>query len=552
MILFHLSKERKVNYSMTCKAAIRAIFMIVLLVSLMIPQEVFAAEKGAEVPKGDILIIYSDAVSDKDMEAVSDMVEILTYQAFQVSYASASQSVAVLGQFDYIICYHINRYETAFSKALLDRSSQNTNIMIVGNGLMQDYLEQYHENSSRKRMPYVSDQTEVGKISYYFDTMSQKEGLIEEPDGFVFMTGEKIEKTGQLQVGDIEGYVVAKWDNITHMPTSDMDNNLVKAIFAREVALWKWPYEGEPHIYAQYIVINEVYPFQDPEKLMEVIKIMTSIQEPFVISVMPVYANGDYPAMQRFCEVLRYAQDNGGTIIMHSPINQKTSIDSQLLNEYITIAIKYYLSQGVYPMAIQAPKAWMYDEEAMNVIGRFGTVFTTNEDDPLVEFPRDAHTNKVYQYGHQWIGPAIALDYSGISYTKVYSTAVYINMSEDLDVISDKVNACRQSFVPLKSLWDIEHTFWTDEDLMSYKNHIIMLNHERVEKTFVPSEYEENFEYKRNILQRFSKDLTNENRKLIVAVVIVSVLFLIFILVARRNNRRKFFYHGEADSEKEE
>ena len=123
-------------------------------------------------------------------------------------------------------------------------------------------------------------------------------------------------------------------------------------------------------------------------------------------------------------------------------------------------------------------------------------------------------------------------------------------MTEDLNVIADKVNACRESFVPLKSLWDIEHHFWTDEDVMSYKNHIILLNGKRVEKTFEPTEYDETYEYKRNMLQRFSKDLTKENQKLIVAVIIVSVLFISFILIARRNNRRKFFYPEDKKQKK--
>lgn len=540
------------NYNTTYKSLLQIAGILVVAIYLCVAMSVnVLADTASEtVPQGDILVIYSDAASEMEMEAVSDIVEILTYQAFQVSYASASESIAVLGQFDYIICYHIERYSTAFSQALFERSSNDTEIMIIGNEMLQGYLDLYNKESSRDRMSYVRDDTEIGKVTYLFDSLSEKEGLTEEENGFTFLSGSDVEKTGTLQVGDTTGYIVAKWNNITHMAVSDMENALIKAIFSREVALWKWPYKGEPHIYAQYIVINEVYPFQDPDKLLEVIDLMKSMQEPFVISVMPVYVNGEYPAMQKFCEVLRYAQDNGGAIIMHSPINQKNEIDADLMNEYITIALKYYINQGVYPMAIQAPSAWMYDDDAMEVIGRFGTVFTTDEEDPLVEFPEDTHTNKVYKYGHQWVGPSIALDYSGVSYTKVYSTAVYIDMTEDIDIIADKVDACRVSFVPLKSLWDVEHNFWTDEDLMSYKNHIILLNGERVEKTFEPTEYDEEYEYQRNMLQRFSKDLTKENQKLIVAVVIVSAIFISFILIARHNNRRKFFYQEEKNHKK--
>ena len=68
-----------------------------------------------------------------------------------------------------------------------------------------------------------------------------------------------------------------------------------------------------------------------------------------------------------------------------------------------------------------------------------------------------------------------------------------------------------------------------------------------MDKTYVPAERETDFSYKRNQLQRFSRDLTNENHKLLVAVVIVALLFIAFIIVARRNNRSRFFYEDEED-----
>ncbi len=503
---------------------------------------VFAAEEAVvlesanmEVPDGDILVVYSDAASEAEVEAVSDIVEVLTYQAFQVSFGKASECTNALQRFKYIICYDIDKSQPAFLQAIMERKKAGAKIMIIGNSFMKSYMDMQNKQDN-----YVMDDKKVGKITYYFDSLTVKEGLVEEGE-FLFLVKGVNNQEGILEVGTTKGYVVADIGNITHMPVSDMQNKLVKAIFAREVAYWKWMYAGEPHAYAQYIVLNEVYPFQEPEKLMEVVNLMVEMQVPFVISVMPVYVNGDYPAMQRFCEILRYAQDNGGTIIMHSPINQKNEIDAKLMDEYITMAIQYYINQEVYPMALQVPSAWMYDENAIEILSHFGTIFTTNEEDKLVEFPEDKHTNEVYADGHQWVGATVALDYSGVSYTKTYSTAVYIGMEEDSDIIREKINACRNSFVPLKSLWDIEHNFWTEEDQMSYDNRIITLNGERKEKNYQATVYEEEYDYHRNMLKKFSKDLAEENRKLVIAVVIVSSIFLIFLLIARYNNKRKFF-----------
>ena len=94
----------------------------------------------------------------------------------------------------------------------------------------------------------------------------------------------------------------------------DLANRLIKAAVQKEIALWKWPYNGEPHTYAQYIVLNRVYPYQDPNQLLEIVNYLVEKREPFVVAVMPIYTNGTFPAMQKFCEILRYAQDNGGTV----------------------------------------------------------------------------------------------------------------------------------------------------------------------------------------------------------------------------------------------
>ena len=83
--------------------------------------------------------------------------------------------------------------------------------------------------------------------------------------------------------------------------------------------------------------------------------------KPFVISVMPIYANGDYPAMKRFCEVLRYAQANGGTIILHAPITVREGENKDQVWDYLTIAMQAYINYGIYPVAVQLPESYMFE-----------------------------------------------------------------------------------------------------------------------------------------------------------------------------------------------
>jgi hypothetical protein len=128
-----------------------------------------------------------------------------------------------------------------------------------------------------------------------------------------------------------------------------------------------------------------------------------------------------------------------------------------------------------------------------------------------------------------------------------YSTAVPISLEADTAEILKIVNACRSSSIPLKSLWDMDHSYWMEKDLMTYNGHSLILNDKKKDLEFVPSTYSEKYNYHRNMLQRFSRDLTSQNRMLIVMVGITSILFLLFIFLARYNNRRNYFFGGREE-----
>lgn len=528
------------------------VFFLCLMTGVFCYEEQVNAEEQT-LPEGEILLIYSDGASNGQMSSVMSIVESLTCQSFQVTYAPASNCLGELERFNSIICYDVTRYPTELiaevyereqaGNAILrqrenDKNSSGINdirLLFIGNDFLHSYLDQ----TGRRNAYEISDK-KVGNLQYSFGSQNQKEALVREEE-FLFLTGEMDYRQGSLNVAGTEGYFCARQGPLYHIATTDMEEALVNAAFVQEAARWKWPYDGEPHIYAQYILLDQVYPFQDPDKLLEIVNYLINKKEPFVISVMPVYNNGNYPAMQHFCEVLRYAQANGGIIVIHSPINQMPEFDPDLVNEYLTTAISIYMEQGVYPMALQVPRNWMFNSDTIEVMSRFRTIFLEDEEDPLIAADEEVYTNEVYQDGHQWISPAITLDASGVSFLKVSSSAVSFDVTDEMESIEAKVQACIESEVPLKSLWDIEHSFWTDEDLMTYRNHIIMVNNKRVENKFEATEYDDDFQYNRNMLQRFSKDLSSENSKLLIAVVVVSTLFIIFILTARRHSRKKFF-----------
>jgi hypothetical protein len=531
----------------------KVVFILFSLLVLPFSSVSAMAQESSALPLGEILIIYSDGASVEDIENVKSMVEYLTYQRFQVTYAPALECLGELKAFSCILCYKLERYPKELIIELKEREDkgnailkaregiQNSSgendirLLFVGNDFIRTYL-----NETGMEHSYIDSTKQTGKMQYYFSDSIAKEALVKE-NNFLFLSDELDYQAGTLEVEGTAGYICARIGALSHIPVTDFENNLVKAAFIREAAKWKWPYNGEPHTYAQYMVLDQIYPFQNTKKLLQIVNYFIAKKEPFVITVMPVYNHGNYPAMQRFCEVLRYAQANGGTILLHSPINQMPDFDIDLVNEYITAAIDIYVEQGVYPMGIQVPRNWMFNCNTIEVMSHFRTVLVSEEEDTLIQDAKDVNTNLVYKDGHQWIAPSIPLDSSNVSYLKTNSFAVFINITEDMDMIENKINTCISSFVPLKSLWDIEHSFWTEEDVMNYKNHIILINGKRIENNFTATAYDENFKYNRNRLQRYSKDLSKVNKKLVAAVVATCLIFFWFILMARYRNKQTFF-----------
>lgn len=69
-----------------------------------------------------------------------------------------------------------------------------------------------------------------------------------------------------------------------------------------------------------YFMIDEVYVFSDLNKICGWAEALHENGIPFLVRIMPLYQNLDYPAFLRFTQALRYMQSRGGTIVIHEPL----------------------------------------------------------------------------------------------------------------------------------------------------------------------------------------------------------------------------------------
>ena len=79
-----------------------------------------------------------------------------------------------------------------------------------------------------------------------------------------------------------------------------------------------------------YVLIDEIYPFTDLAMLCLSAEQLHENGIPFILRIMPVYDNLDYPAFLRYAQVLRYAQSLGGTVVLHDPIVLYTDKDEPI------------------------------------------------------------------------------------------------------------------------------------------------------------------------------------------------------------------------------
>lgn len=77
-----------------------------------------------------------------------------------------------------------------------------------------------------------------------------------------------------------------------------------------------------------YIRLEDIHPLVDPDKLMEIAQVLVEKEIPYMIAVIPIYTNPDTKKQYRFSDspkllkVLRFMQDNGGSVVLHGYTHQ--------------------------------------------------------------------------------------------------------------------------------------------------------------------------------------------------------------------------------------
>ena len=507
---------------------------LLLALLLAVPFSRAAAEEtadGEEQPPrpGDVLVIYPEEADRRVGEdSLSAIAQALFSLRYTVDFVEAEDAADVIGQYERVIWC-----DTAISDRMNPEILTGYEGMLLVMGQARG-LEAFGLTSLE-----ACSGSSMGVAEYAFE------------DEEVFRHSVAVLNAGELTDASYRGGMLTAQNvrlplasgrgNVHYLAQQDYTDAFSKELLIQEIAQWLWPYDTRMHTYTQHLVVDAVYPFYDPYRLRTLVDYMVERKMHFVISVMPIYEHSDYPAMSQFCEVLRYAQANGGAVIMHAPIVQN-SLNADDLAKQLTEATVSYFDQDVYPLALEIPSEWLFHEELLPLLGRYRTLFLSELDAFSTHSVKEYGLKNYLSAGIQQIVPALKLDETGVSHLARCATAVYLDMSmtEDDDLFQ-VIDVVKDAPLPMRSLWGMDQAVYiNDSYFLTWDQNTLLVNGKQRFNVYSPTPYDENFDYKRNEYYRFVANLRNQNQFLIGISVVVLMLFIILGIQSRGQMHKRF------------
>lgn len=155
-----------------------------------------------------------------------------------------------------------------------------------------------------------------------------------------------------------------------------------------------------------YVMIDEVYPFDNIEMLEMIADKFYNNGIPFVVSLMPVYYNTDYPSFKKYAKALRYIQSKGGSLIMHEPIVTGNELVGDDLTVRMQIAYNSFeendvhvFEETIFPFEVSL--------DMLSGVHPQNELFITLPIDTVIKFDmfkdEDALDKAVNEINHKWM-----------------------------------------------------------------------------------------------------------------------------------------------------
>lgn len=516
----------KMNFNMMFKR-LASLFVAVLMLTGLFKAYCIDAEENTETK---ILVIYDNNLSEEGQLSLQNIVKLLTYMQHSVSFLDEAEAYDEIASYNYIICYDVHSSSEALLEALAKRG---TKVLIIGGNILDRYMNKKGYMLKTSRIDKA-----IYTASYEYKEAERLEAFVE-LDSVSIINSPAEYSRGSLSSYGVKTALYTGHGDLLYVPIADMMLPISEVAFSNEAAYWLWPYTGSPRAQMQYIVLEGVYPFYPPEQLLKIVNYLEELSVPYIISVMPIYQNGDYPAMKRFCEVLRYAQANNGSVIMKAPKTFYKADDKELIWEYLTTATEAYMNYGIYPLAIELPEDYMFSETGREVYRRYSTVFWFETESDEAAIKLQEQINIIYYDGHKMVGKAVYNDVSGRYTTGFHSTAIYLDVYDEFNNIKRQVETAIRSELPMKSLLEADNTVYINNAKIQSSGGLILVDGKAVSREYTPFVYED-FDYHKGFLEKIVLDIGGVSNRLLILVVSASIVFLLLLISGRITLKRRF------------
>lgn len=504
---------------MMCK---RIAALLLLLIGMS------AWSPGAYAAENHYVVIYDDPAS----ETVQRLREYTLYSSWNCAYLSLWDVEELSGYDAALLCVG----EAQQLPDALTRSLRQLPVFVIGSG----GLEQLSGQAAwRQGNVMIRCEGESGNES---DILLNAEGI------WMLDGEEGASLGGEVYVGDVAYPLCRRVGNITHFAYFDASEPILCAQLTKSLQLWQWPYDNAPTAYGQYLVLDYVYPFLDPAALLERTDMLEEEGVPYLLAITPIFSNGEYPAMKRFCECLRYLQSRGAGLILRVPFVSIDQVELEELMHSMEIAYEAYATYGVYPLAVEAPVAWMHCEKGLDALRGYRTVFLFESDD--AQNGRTLTQNIAYQDGHQIVAPAWQ---DSQAFSTAYAQAIYLDAQMDVEEMREMVQRIKTSRRVLKRLSDTENVVYSGKYAVVGLHGIVKVNGKQMDTSYIPFTYDEDYVYDRGFGQLFRKQIETSNQWLMAFVGLSCTIFLVMIVLFRRQIRRELILGRRTrDSQKNE
>lgn len=292
-----------------------------------------------------------------------------------------------------------------------------------------------------------------------------------------------------------------------------------------------------------FIAINDVYPFSDFNKLMDMAETLHDKGIEFIVSVMPVYDKYELEAFKKYLDVLKYVEKKDGKLFIRFPVENDEGTYNLDPRGLLEKAVKEFRKQGLDIMGITLPQNRMLNDivvyEGLNL-----PFILATETEGRISPERDLF--KASQVLNDYIiikGTHIDhFDFFGYRKKNDFAgeQAAFITIDEKADKLFDLIRVFHTERIPVRDFRAGDYTKVLRNS--GYKSgEIFGLQEKSQREKFLEEEMKKikGENVKREVFVK-GYDISGFSRIAVRMAMVLLSMFLIMILIGRRLNIKRF------------